>query len=809
MNRLVLFFRQKKLLAMAMIVMIVTVAAVTVGWLPRLIEGLNQTRLNESLEQIARQQVKALDKWTVALQSRLAKQVAAAEIITAFQQADTTALQALSEKLKAANAGAISVRLLPAGDYAAMGLRFSQLDRIQQIENGVAVFPEVLQEDKRWLVDVVVPVKGIEGQPVGYLLAAFEMGDMEKALADVPVAMAQTQLQQVFAQTKPQTVLKVGAEGGLGRSGKQADTMVPHWKIRIVPGPQLLDEQLISPWLLLVVQGGSLVLCLLALWLVSKKVKLVVEQADDDGFKPIQIKGARRIDKSDGQAVAASAIDEGLADPLFNAGDVLDLDDDFLEIRPAGSAAPAKRGAAAAGETFSAPAVVFRDYDIRGNADRDISDELARRIGLAFGSECLEQGQASVVLAGDGRKSTPRIKAALQEGLLASGCNVVDIGSVPTPLMYFATCTMDAIRSGIMVTASHNPAADNGFKMVINGQSPTSDQIQQLRDRVESGAFLDGSGHYSQQDIVPEYIDRIVSDIVLAGSYRIVLDCGNGIAGEIAPKLLEELGCDVVPLYCDVDGDFPNHDPDPTVQENLTDLIEKVRSENADLGIALDGDGDRLVVVSAVGETILPDRLLMLFAKDVVSRNPGTDIVFDVKSTRRLNAMISSYGGRPVMWKSGHSNIKNKMVETGALLGGELSGHIFFKERWYGFDDGIYGAARLLEIMSIRDQDLDSIFSTFPVCASTPEIRIGVPEDKKFDIIRRLAEMGEWGNGKMTTLDGVRVDFAKGWGLVRASNTSAALTMRFEADDNDTLITVQHVFKQQLNAVEKDLKLPF
>jgi phosphomannomutase/phosphoglucomutase len=345
--------------------------------------------------------------------------------------------------------------------------------------------------------------------------------------------------------------------------------------------------------------------------------------------------------------------------------------------------------------------------------------------------------------------------------------------------------------------------------MVIDGHTLAGDDIQRIRERVQAGGFSEGAGEYSEQDIVESYIEHIASDIVLAGSYKVVVDCGNGVASVVAPRLLEELGCDVVQLYCDVDGDFPNHAPDPSVLDNLNDLIETVKLEGADLGVAFDGDGDRLAVVTASGDIILPDSLLMLFARDVVSRNPGTDIVFDVKSTRRLNALISSCGGRPVMWKSGHSHIKNKMLETGAMLGGELSGHIFFKERWFGFDDGMYSAARLLEIMSIRDQDLDGIFAALPGASSTPEIRIAVPEDRKFSIIRSLTDKGEWGNGKVTTIDGVRVDFAKGWGLVRASNTSAALTLRFEADDGDALATVQHVFKQQLQLVDDTLALPF
>jgi phosphomannomutase/phosphoglucomutase len=297
--------------------------------------------------------------------------------------------------------------------------------------------------------------------------------------------------------------------------------------------------------------------------------------------------------------------------------------------------------------------------------------------------------------------------------------------------------------------------------------------------------------------------------VALAGDVKLVIDAGNGITGEVAPLLFEELGCDVEPLYCNVDGNFPNHDPDPTVEENLSDLIEAVKTSGADLGLALDGDGDRLVIVTPGGQIIWPDRLLMLFAKDIVSRNPGADVLFDVKCTRELNSLVSSYGGRPIMWKTGHSQMKTKMQETGALIGGELSGHIFIKDRWYGFDDGMYACARLLEIMTLRDQDIDSLFDGFPALPSTPELRVPIAEDRKFAVVQELISNGNFQNGKPITLDGLRVDFAKGWGLVRASNTSAALTLRFEAETEAVLEQVQQLFKRELLKIDSELDLPF
>ena len=332
---------------------------------------------------------------------------------------------------------------------------------------------------------------------------------------------------------------------------------------------------------------------------------------------------------------------------------------------------------------------------------------------------------------------------------------------------------------------------------------------QQRRAGLDVPAGQHRVGSVQQVDVLPRYFKTIRDDIALAKPLKVVVDCGNGVAGVIAPKLIEALGCTVIPLYCEVDGNFPNHHPDPGKPENLVDLIAKVKSEKADLGLAFDGDGDRVGVVTNAGTMIYPDRLLMLFAKDVVSRNPGADIIFDVKCTRRLTPLISGYGGRPVMWKTGHSLIKKKMKESGALLAGEMSGHIFFKERWFGFDDGIYSAARLLEILSQDKRDAEQVFAAFPCDISTPEINITVTEESKFTIMDALQRDAKWGEANLITLDGVRVDYPKGWGLIRASNTTPVLVLRFEADSEEELSRIQDVFRGQLLSVAPDLKLPF
>ena len=400
---------------------------------------------------------------------------------------------------------------------------------------------------------------------------------------------------------------------------------------------------------------------------------------------------------------------------------------------------------------------------------------------------------------------------ALIRGLRSTGINVIDLGAVTTPMLYYVAATRGAqgCHSGIQVTGSHNPKDYNGFKMVLAGRAIYGDDIQGLRQRIEAEDYVQGSGALSELNVLAEYTQRIIGDCKLARPMKIVVDSGNGIPGASAPGILRALGCGVIELFSEVDGDFPNHHPDPSKPENLRDLIQAVKEQGADLGLAFDGDGDRVGVVTNTGTIVYPDRLLMLFAQDVLSRNPGAEIIFDVKCTRRLTPLIEAYGGRALMWKTGHSLIKKKMKQTGALLAGEMSGHIFIKERWYGFDDGIYSAARLLEILSKADQDAESLFAAFPNDISTPEINIDVTDEGKFSIIDALQRDADWGAANLTTIDGVRVDYDHGWGLVRASNTTPVLVLRFEADSDAELQRIKDVFRAQLLRVAPELQLPF
>ncbi|MCE5234362.1 MAG: phosphomannomutase/phosphoglucomutase [Mizugakiibacter sp.] len=472
------------------------------------------------------------------------------------------------------------------------------------------------------------------------------------------------------------------------------------------------------------------------------------------------------------------------------------------------SAAPAAAAAPAA--PVAVDRSIFRAYDIRGVVGQSLSADVARLIGQAIGSEARDRGLEEIVVGRDGRLSGPDMAGALIEGLRAAGMHVIDVGAVPTPVVYFAAYALN-VGSGVAVTGSHNPPDYNGFKIVLGGETLAEDAIQGLYARIAEHRLRDGQGSARSLNVTHDYIDRIASDIQTERRLKVVVDCGNGIPGAIAPQVLQGIGCEVIPLYCEVDGTFPNHHPDPSDPHNLADLIMAVQRMGADLGLAFDGDGDRLGVVTRDGEIIYPDRLLMLFAIDVLTRNPGATIIYDVKCTGHLQSVVLKHGGSPVMWRTGHSLIKAKMKETEAALAGEMSGHFFFRERWYGFDDGIYAAARLMEIVA---GDLDGrspaeIFATLPKGVSTPELKIAMQEGEHYRFMERFRAQAKFDGARITTIDGVRADWPDGWGLVRPSNTTPVLVLRFDADSADALTRIQQVFRTQLLAVDASLKLPF
>ncbi|MBX3616101.1 phosphomannomutase/phosphoglucomutase [Nitrosomonas sp.] len=454
------------------------------------------------------------------------------------------------------------------------------------------------------------------------------------------------------------------------------------------------------------------------------------------------------------------------------------------------------------------PHEIFKAYDIRGIVDKTITAENVEKIGHAIGSEARARNLTAIAIGRDGRLSGPELSQALARGIQKSGVNVIDVGMVATPMLYFAAHEL-CQYSGVMVTGSHNPPEYNGFKIVLGGQTLAAETIQALRIRIENNELSHGTGNYSQHNITDAYLQRITSDVQLARPLKIVVDCGNGVAGAYAPALYRSLGCDVTELFCDVDGSFPNHHPDPSVPDNLSDVIQALKTTDAEIGLAFDGDGDRLGIVTKNGNIINADRQLMLFATDVLSRNPGAKIIFDVKCTRNLAPWITQHGGTPVMWKTGHSFIKSKLIEEKALLAGEMSGHLFFKERWYGFDDGLYAGARLLELLS-RESDINAVLNNLPDSLNTPELQVRTAEGENHLLITQLQKNAVFDNPQqIITTDGLRVEYRDGFGLARASNTTPVVVLRFEADNPAALQRIQEDFRHNILQAKPDAQLPF
>ncbi|MGH1470405.1 MAG: phosphomannomutase/phosphoglucomutase [Cellvibrionaceae bacterium] len=707
-------------------------------------------------------------------------------------------------------------------------IKFTDVDMINRAEKRNIVFPEAIKDNNTWRINLVEPIPFSEVpiaetstsenttkndqtdsstiEPViATLFVSISADDMLSLFTSSELAEGKFFLTQQFKQGTPQII----AELGQGDSGEEHTIPIEntYWSIKFIPSDILKRQAnvigvgVFSTIALLL--AASLLLCLLLTNVLTRRSIARTEQMLAAKRAAIEARSETTIvdPLHRSKKLAAVELTDGDSDLLGSN----DSEDDPLDIE---DISPEDLFAAedVHGEI---PGEIFRAYDIRGIVETQLTPANVVLIGQAIGSAALEAGDNTIIVGRDGRTHSPEIAEQLIEGILTTGCHVVNIGMVPSPVLYYAIAELESTNSGVIITASHNPADYNGFKIVLNNESLSGEKIQDLRIRISQQKFAQGSGREDFAELTTEYIDRIFSDVALAGEISVVIDAGNGVAGEIATQLFRELGCNVTPLFCDIDGSFPNHEPDPSVPANLQPLINMVQEVGADIGIALDGDGDRLGVVTSTGKIIWPDRLLMLLAKDIVSRNPGTDVLYDVKSSRELNNVISSYGGRPIMWKTGHSHMKAKMQETGALLGGELSGHIFIKERWYGFDDGMYAAARLLEIMSLREESLDDIFENFPELPATPEIKISIPDSKKFIFIQRLISEGEFENGRVTTIDGLRVDYPEGWGLVRVSNTSPALTLRFEGESEEALTAIQERFKQQLIKIDPKLELNF
>lgn len=753
--------------------------------------------------------------------SRIATSVELAQVIT-----DESARSIQETSLTNMIPYAIRVRLFGPGEAEVdrdtiPPFSFTSLDLVNRAESGGDVDPEAINTSGRWIVSIATPIKiPSDDQVRGTLFVYLDI----QALADhvKENVDGELKLMQSVGTAKSTEILTMGAGKSPDAIAMERSLDNPNWTLVYTPSQEMQDQSIESFIIFLIPSIVFVLVALVGVFIGITRTSKLLESdlshldhqiasvasglfAPSDkynisAFIEVDLSLSRLGKKQEirGPVPKLKVKEVGPAKTMEDLVDIEMLDEESFDE------AVEKlehQDASAQGQDFAS---IFRAYDIRGIVNETLTPQLIHKIGLAIGTEAEALGQQTILVGADGRISSPDVRDELIAGLRASGRDVISIGSVATPLLYFATHNSDT-QSGVMVTGSHNPPDYNGFKIVLDGRTLVDEDIQRLYQRIVDGEFSSGEGDLTEIDIRDDYIDAITDDVVVAQPLAVVIDCGNGIAGDIAPELLRNLGCDVVPLYCEVDGTFPNHPPDPLVPENLEDLVLTVKSQEADIGIALDGDGDRLVAVTKQGEIIWPDRLLMLFAKDVVSRNPGSDVVYDVKCTRHLNSVISGFGGRPVISRSGHSFVKQKIAETDAVLGGEMSGHICFGERWFGFDDGIYAAARLLEIVGSQTAGLDELLAEFPSSVSTPEIRIDVDDETKFEIMDQLNETASFGDGTITTIDGIRVDYSDGWGLVRASNTNPMLTLRFEADDESSMERIKGIFREQIQAVDKDL----
>ncbi|NKB36336.1 MAG: phosphomannomutase/phosphoglucomutase [Gammaproteobacteria bacterium] len=787
-------------------------------------------------------------------QQKLSELAEKPQIVELFGKADTSALANASATHQGEFSSALKLRFLLPGKYeldneSSPPLSYASLDLLKRAESDsadTAAEAHLMGSPNAHIV-MVAPVKNEQGEISGLIHLSLAGDLFEKVATALDAPDSFLELQQagfgkaLVLATHGDSTLKTGEATRVAVKGTRWTVAV--WKKDGAMSAAGGNMMLVVVGLLVVLMSG------IGLFLFFRRSKdNVAEQAETqivyegavraimEGAHPGMEKMVPNLPVSSVSKVEAQPVSQGqLGDDITMMIKKEDLvaaaaDSEMLDLTQPEPSVPADASpvsaepavaeqppveaapvAVPAGEGSSEiSAEIFRTYDIRGIVGETLNAESVSKIGQAIGSEAAARNQSSVIVGRDGRTSSPELGDALVQGLLDSGRDVIDIGVVPTPVLYYATHFLEP-NSGVMLTGSHNGPEYNGLKIVLDGETLSEDGIQAIYTRVKDSIFETGSGSQQSQDIVADYIRRISEDIpvALGGAFKIVVDCGNGVAGAVAPQLIRALGHDVVELYCEVDGNFPNHHPDPSQPENMQALIDKVKEEQADIGLAFDGDGDRLGVVDEIGNIIWPDRQLMLLAKDVLSRNPGKPIIFDVKCSRYLKAIIESNGGQPLMWKTGHSLIKGKMKEVDAPLAGEMSGHIFFKERWYGFDDAIYTAARVIEVLMNAKAKPSETFATMPEGVSTPELRIDLPESSHQSFMAELEGKMNFDGAELITIDGYRVEFSDGWGLIRPSNTTPCLVLCFEAEDEASLARIQEEFRTALLSINSDLQLPF
>ncbi len=738
---------------------------------------------------------------------------------------------------------AVSLRIIPIGEMGTadfssgnQGLRnHIEVDLVRRTSEGKETKPEAYKFEDRWLTSMAARVNHphIEDR-WAVIIITIDNEQISTQLKSLDSASGRFALEQMYTARggkKHTDVIAASGSATVGSNTRYADVPETSWRVSFSPSDALISTLSINPVplfsvlaLIVLASIGSLSIVLVLfpkrlhaeinkiisasdqksqLTLAIPELVSIAKQLRRATLRALRQSNTNSWDLPKPEVETLESRGSELTNPLFQSKNMLEDEEDFLDLALSG---PTNIATTRSGAAF--PQHIFRAYDIRGDAETELTDELVENIARAIGTIAGEMGEQSLIVGCDGRTSSPRIKSSLVRAMMETGRDIIDIGLVPTPLLYYATRHLNC-RSGVMITGSHNPGDQNGLKIVLNQQTIAAGGIEQIRDRVLAGKFSTGNGRMTREDIVPAYMEEVLHDIAIAVPLKIVIDAGNGATSEIAPKLFEELGCEVQRLNCQIDGRFPGHPPDTSNEENLAELARMVVEVKADFGVGFDGDGDRLAVVTPTGQIVRSDVLLMLFAQDVVSRNPGADVVFDVKCSRQLSRLITRHGGRPVLWKTGHAFMKEKMKETGALLGGEFSGHMFFGERWYGFDDGMYAAGRLAEILSTHGESLDESIAKFPVTINTPEIIIPVPDDYKFELIEKIINNADFSSGKVNTIDGIRVDFSNGWGLVRASNTGPALTARFEADTQENLEIIQDEFRAQIALIDPAINLNF
>ncbi len=796
---------------------------------------LRQKQLGEFAEQQAQQIAAPF----VRLDKQLGDMAKDPTVIALFVNGDEEKLASVAADRLAQFEAGLKLRFILPGKYAidndaTVPLSYGSLDLLKRAENPeAAIGAEAhLMGDPKEHIVMLKRVKNDADQVIGFIHLSLSVDLFAKAMAGLDLKDAYLELQQGTGSS----ALVLGKQGnGELRVGEpsMAPVAASRWTVALWTNGGVASATATATGL---IPGLIVLVALLVVGAVIVFVKRhksgVDEQPSEiiyagavkaimDGAHPGMEKMVPDLPASVGKKAAAepaaqAAVGDDItmmikAEDLKAAAEMETFDLTQEESVPAEMPAPAAAAPEPTAEVESGvSAEIFRAYDIRGVVGEGLTVETVTRIGQAIGSEAGLRGQATVVVGRDGRTSSPELAEALISGLRNSGRDVIDVGMVPTPVLYFAIYFLE-VNSGVMLTGSHNGPEYNGLKIVLDGETLAEQGIQAIYTRVKDNNYESGAGALQSKEIITDYIRRISDDIpvALSGAFKIVVDCGNGVAGVVAPQLLRALGHDVVELYCDVDGNFPNHHPDPSQPENMQPLIDRLKQEQADLGFAFDGDGDRIGVVDDQGNIIWPDRQLMLLAKDVLSRNQGATIIFDVKCSRYLKAIIEASGGQALMWKTGHSLIKGKMKEVNAPLAGEMSGHIFFKERWYGFDDAIYTAARLLEVLTKAGVKPSETFAEMPDGISTPELRINLPEAEHQSFMADLQGKMTFAGAEVIDIDGYRVEFADGWGLIRPSNTTPCLVLRFEAESQQAMDRIQGEFRAVLLSINSDLQLPF